>query len=234
MRVSVFEVIRSSASAFETSHTQVEAELLRRALPENAVVLEAGCGRRSRLAQHRDRIARLVGVDRDAVAGRENAALNEFVRADLCAQLPFPDETFDLVYANFVVEHLEDPQAAFREWHRVLRPGGGVVLLTSNASNPYLAAARLLPKRTRVLVKRVGPGAAPDDVCPAVYRANKPKTLDALLASADFEPVEVAYVATLHRYAGERAALAALLRGAERLLPRMRRSTIVGWFRRKA
>jgi hypothetical protein len=30
------------------------------------------------------------------------------------------DATFDLVYANFVVEHLARPYRAFAEWHRVL------------------------------------------------------------------------------------------------------------------
>jgi SAM-dependent methyltransferase len=223
--------VRSSAVPFLTSHTDVEREFLMRALPENATVLEAGCGRRSRLAQHRDRIARIVGVDLDAEAGRENPALDEFVVADLAQPLPFADDTFDLVYANFVVEHLEDPQLTFREWRRVLRPTGSVVLLTSNAANPYLAAARVLPERARLLAKRVGPGAATRDVFPTAYRANRPQTLAGLLASAGLEPVEVAYVATLHRYAGERPGLGAVLRGAERVLPRQRRSTIVGWFR---
>jgi SAM-dependent methyltransferase len=216
---------------FPTSHTEVEAELLARALPANATVLEAGCGRRSRLGEHRDRIARLVGVDLDVEAGRENQAVDEFVAADLGRPLPFPDQSFDLVYANFVIEHLADPAATFREWRRVLRPSGGLILLTSNAANPYLAAGRALPERARLVAKRVGPGVASRDVFPARYRANKPKTLLTLLGAAGFEPVEVAYVATLHRYAGERSALAGLLRAAERVLPAARRSTIVGWFR---
>jgi SAM-dependent methyltransferase len=224
--------LRSPPVPFATSHTDVEAALLARALPENATVLEAGCGRRSRLGEHRGRIAHLVGVDLDVDAGRENRAVDEFVAADLGLPLPFSDESFDLVYANFVVEHLRHPEVTFREWRRILRPSGGLVLLTSNASNPYLAGARVLPERVRVVAKRVGPGVATRDVFPASYRANKPKTLRAMLASAGFQPVELVYVATLHRYAGERPALARLLRGAERVLPASRRSTIVGWFRR--
>ena len=116
----------------------------------------------------------------------------------------------------------------------MLRPGGGLVVLTSNSGNPYLAAARMLPDGARVFAKRIGPGVATRDVFPAHYRANTPNRLLELLAAARFEPVEVAYVATLHRYAGERAALGRLLRGAERILPAARRSTIVGRFRRAA
>jgi SAM-dependent methyltransferase len=212
---------------FETSHTEVEARLLDKALFAGARVLEAGCGRRTRLARRRELIGELVGIDVDESAGTENDALDRFVATDLCARLPFEDASFDLVYANFVVEHLADPRAAFREWRRVLRPGGHSVLLTSNTANPFVRAAALLPQRLRVRLKTRGPGAVEDDVFPAVYRANTPRRLERLMAEAGFVPVDVAYVATLHRYAGPRARLAVALRLAERILPSRLRSTIV-------
>lgn len=216
--------------SFETSHTDVEARLLERALQPRASVLDAGCGRTTRLVASRDSIARLVGVDLDTAAGAENTGLDEFVVAD-CADLPFEDATFDLVYSNFVIEHLESPEAAFQEWRRVLRADGSLVFLTSNRANPYLALARMLPQRTRVAAKRLGPGAAEQDVFPAVYRANTPARLSSLLEAAGLAPVEVHYVATLHRYAGERQLPARLLRMLERVLPPKRRSTIVAWYR---
>jgi ubiquinone/menaquinone biosynthesis C-methylase UbiE len=216
--------------SFETSHTDVEARILERALEPGATVLDAGCGRTTRLAAYRRSISRLVGVDLDAPAGAENKALDEFVVAD-CARLPFEDGSFDLVYSNFVIEHLESPESAFREWRRVLRPGGSLVFLTSNSANPYLAVARMLPQRARVTAKRIGPGAAEQDVFPAVYRANTPARLSALLEAARFVPVKVHYVATLHRYAGARRLLARLLTALERVLPPNRRSTIVAWWR---
>jgi SAM-dependent methyltransferase len=212
---------------FETSHTEVEARLLDTALFAGAEVLEAGCGRRTRLAGRRDMLGALVGIDVDESAGIENEALDRFVVTDLCARLPFEDASFDLVYANFVVEHLTDPQTAFQEWRRVLRPGGRVVLLTSNVANPLIRAAALLPQRLRVRLKGSGPGALEDDVFPAVYRANTPRRLERLLAEAGFVPADVAYVATLHRYAGSRARAAGALRLTERLLPARLRSTIV-------
>jgi SAM-dependent methyltransferase len=206
---------------------------LRQALGPGATVLEAGCGRKTRLARFRDRIDRLVGVDLDESGGRTNAAVDEFAIADLCGTLPFADGTFDLVYANFVVEHLERPPAAFAEWHRVLRPGGSVLVVTSNRSNPLMAAARLLPQGLRTAIKGRGPGAAARDVFPARYRANTPAALTRQLRQAGFAPVRVIPVATLHRYAGERRTAAAVLRAFERGLPPRLRSTIVAWYRRE-
>ena len=223
---------RRGALPFHTSHIEVEADLLQQALGPGASVLEAGCGRTTRLARFRDRIDRLAGVDLDESGGRMNESLDEFAVADLCGTLPFPDGTFDLVYSNFVVEHLERPPAAFAEWHRVLRPGGSVVVVTSNRSNPLMAAARVLPQGLRTAIKGRGPGAAARDVFPARYRANTPGALTGQLGRAGFRPVQVVPVATLHRYAGERRAAAAALRTFERGLPPRLRSTIVAWYRR--
>src|SRR5918999_3705372 len=68
--------------AFETSHTEVEARFLGAALSRDARVLDAGCGRRTRLSAYRSRIAELVGIDLDSSAGRENQALDRFLVAD--------------------------------------------------------------------------------------------------------------------------------------------------------
>ncbi|KAF1984274.1 methyltransferase type 11 [Aulographum hederae CBS 113979] len=40
------------------------------------------------------------------------------------ASLPFPDASFDLVIANHMLYHLDNPDAALKEFARVLRPGG--------------------------------------------------------------------------------------------------------------
>jgi SAM-dependent methyltransferase len=211
----------------ETDHTRAEQRLLDAALQSRAVVLDAGCGRTTRLRDYRDRITRLVGVDVDADAGGTNPYVDEFVHADLDLLLPFDDGTFDLVYANFVVEHLARPDRAFAEWHRVLRPGGTLVLLTSNRANPLMALGDRLPQRLRLSIKRRGAGVAERDVYPARYLANTPEALERAVRSAGFEPVSVEYVGTLHRYGARVPGAATILRAIEAALPDARRSTIV-------
>jgi len=45
------------------------------------------------------------------------------VKADIC-NLPFEKNTFDIVFANHVLEHIEDDKKAMSELFRVLKPGG--------------------------------------------------------------------------------------------------------------
>ncbi|MBL7259002.1 class I SAM-dependent methyltransferase [Paractinoplanes lichenicola] len=49
------------------------------------------------------------------------------LRSD-ATRLPFPDESADLLIANHMLYHLDDPEAGLREFARVLRPGGRLAM----------------------------------------------------------------------------------------------------------
>jgi len=49
---------------------------------------------------------------------------------------PFPDDEFDLVVSNHVVEHVPDVMAFIGELHRITRHGGRIRLLTPHYTNP--------------------------------------------------------------------------------------------------
>jgi SAM-dependent methyltransferase len=51
-----------------------------------------------------------------------------FARGD-AADLPFPDDQFDVVVCRFAMHHMDDPSAAVAEMARVCRPEGGVTLI---------------------------------------------------------------------------------------------------------
>jgi 2-polyprenyl-3-methyl-5-hydroxy-6-metoxy-1,4-benzoquinol methylase len=55
-----------------------------------------------------------------------------WIEADLNGPLPLEDRTVDAVISTEVVEHLENPRAVFREFGRLLRPGGSLLLTTPN------------------------------------------------------------------------------------------------------
>jgi SAM-dependent methyltransferase len=66
------------------------------------------------------------------------------IRAE-AQSLPFPDQSFDIVLGHAVLHHLPDLDAAFAEFHRVLRPGGMIVF----AGEPSRTGDRIAraPKR---------------------------------------------------------------------------------------
>ncbi len=80
-----------------------------------------------------------VDVDRAALAKAERRGL-ETAWADVDEPLPFPDESFDVVVAAEVLEHLRLPERALTEAMRVLRPGG---LLVGSVPNCFRLKSRL-------------------------------------------------------------------------------------------
>jgi len=156
----------------------------------NYVVLDAGCGS-GRVFQHRlagraqtgarRGVRRVVGVD-VTDEQRANPNIDDAVRADLRA-LPLRDASFDLVVMSHVAEHLTEPEQAFRELARVLRPGGRLLLLTPSRWHYVPLVARLLPHRLHVAFNRWR-GVDARDVFPTAYRANTAGRLRALAEGA--------------------------------------------------
>ena len=92
----------------------------------------------------------ITGVDREALwaeKATERAAAaglsGRFKYQAGCAEeLPFPDNSFDMVTCQTVLMHLREPEVALREMLRVLRPGGLVLVTEPNhIVQPVLADA---------------------------------------------------------------------------------------------
>jgi SAM-dependent methyltransferase len=96
-------------------------------------VLDLGC-RDGALTQAYAGGNEIVGVDADREALAEAQKLGIETRwADLDELLPFEDESFDVIVAGELLEHLRDPWRVVAEVHRVLRPGGTFVASVPNA-----------------------------------------------------------------------------------------------------
>jgi ubiquinone/menaquinone biosynthesis C-methylase UbiE len=85
----------------------------------------SGTGALAARAAARGRTVVAVDADPEMVAMSSAAVAGCVVEASL-PDLPFDDDTFDAVTANFVINHVRDPRAAMRELARVTRPGGCV------------------------------------------------------------------------------------------------------------
>ncbi|WP_298067978.1 class I SAM-dependent methyltransferase [uncultured Mailhella sp.] len=88
-------------------------------------VLDAGCGEGEQMYITRTILpdAEITGVDVSCSLIYKD--IGTFVACDLSKdKLPFTDESFDYVYSQHVIEHLEDPLHFIKECKRVLKPGG--------------------------------------------------------------------------------------------------------------
>ncbi|MFJ9576072.1 class I SAM-dependent methyltransferase [Streptomyces sp. NPDC101191] len=104
-------------------------------------VLDVGCGPGTITADLAARVApgRVTAVDAAedvlvkarAVAAERGLGNVEFAVADVHA-LDFPDDSFDIVHAHQVLQHVGDPVQALREMRRVCRPGGVVAARDSD------------------------------------------------------------------------------------------------------
>jgi phosphatidylethanolamine/phosphatidyl-N-methylethanolamine N-methyltransferase len=90
-------------------------------------------------------------------------------------KLTFPSDSFDIVYAPYVISVVPDPVAVAREMHRVCRPGGRIVVLNHFRSKSRVGAW---------LERAIAP------VTP--YLGFKSDLdLPAFLAQADFDPISI-------------------------------------------
>lgn len=154
-------------------------------LNPSATILDLGAGAGIVGAMNfRDVAGRVCGVDLDPRVV-DNPYLDEGLVSD-SGSIPYPDESFDLVFSDNVFEHLEDPAAVLREVHRVLRQGGYLLFKTPNRRHYMPLIARLTPHRFHQFVNRIR-GRAEVDTFPTFYRANSPADVRALAGESGFE-----------------------------------------------
>src|SRR5262245_42864050 len=127
-------------------------ELVRAQLPCKAF-LDAGCGDGRYLAALAPELpARRAGVDlSERILETARARADADFRPASLERLPFADGEFDLVLCSQVIEHVPDAGRAVAELHRVLEPGGKLVISTDNERNTVtraLNAPRNLVVRT--------------------------------------------------------------------------------------
>jgi SAM-dependent methyltransferase len=95
-----------------------------RALPAAyGVMLDYGCGGQPYRQLFSSQVSRYIGAD---VAAAQNTTLDiEFKPEE---PLPLPDSSIDTILANQTLEHVADVDFYLQECHRLLRPGGTLIL----------------------------------------------------------------------------------------------------------
>jgi ubiquinone/menaquinone biosynthesis C-methylase UbiE len=149
-----FAIVHDERSA-RRARREVES-LLGRPLRSGELVLDVGCGT-GWLAAGLRRAApqvRTVGLDLSTgMLGRARAAGAWPLLQSDAQRLPFADASVDLVVSRGVLHHLPDVPTALREWRRVLRPAGAVVV-TSEPTPQVERHGTILVKALLAVLRR--------------------------------------------------------------------------------
>jgi SAM-dependent methyltransferase len=152
-------------------------------LEPNFIVLDLGAGRgeqlyrdpssyRTKLTLIKGKVAKLVGADLDEVV-LENPFLDEAKVIRAGEPYPFSDNTFDLILADCVIEHIDDPIEFASEITRVLKPGGWFCARTPNRWGMIGVFTGLVPNRAHAgLLAKLQHDRQARDVFPTRYRLN--------------------------------------------------------------
>ena len=166
-------------------------------LPRGGKILEVGCGTGGLLAAALRSGLEIEGADvalRWLVVARrrlDDLGLTCPLVAASAERLPHADATFDVVVADSVLEHLDDPLTALIEWARVLRPGGTLLVWSPNryalAVDPHVRLWGLgwLPRRWMPAYVRWRRGGAWPPPCLSVGEARR------IASQAGFDAIEV-------------------------------------------
>jgi ubiquinone/menaquinone biosynthesis C-methylase UbiE len=121
-------------------------------------VLDMGCGPCSITVGLTAAVApgRTVGIDLDPLP----LAGIDVVVGDVMS-LPFPDATFDAMYASALLQHLPDPLGALREARRVARPGAVIGLVDADWDGELLYPTNGVLRRSMDVARKIRKGTSP-------------------------------------------------------------------------
>jgi SAM-dependent methyltransferase len=192
----------SKAIGLDLRHPQVHYGLaLQRYVTPGVRWLDVGCGYQilpdwalSDTAQRElaRPVAMLAGIDVDPRI-KDHPLLTHRV-AGLGGSLPFRDQSFDLVTANMVIEHIQQPEKFLADIHRVLRPGGRFLFHTPNILFWLTFAASLTPEALKKPIIWKLEQRHAEDVFPTHYALNSPWRIERLARNAGFAVEEIIMV----------------------------------------
>ncbi len=100
-------------------------------------LLDVGCGNGDLLRAAQERGWEAEGLDFDPVAVEVGRARGLQVKSGTLASQHYETDAFDAIVMSHVIEHVADPIALLEECHRILKPGGRLLLATPNVDSQF-------------------------------------------------------------------------------------------------
>lgn len=156
-------------------------------------VLDLGAGRaawyeddkcqwRRNIRNLKSKVEKVIAVDVDEAVLENRAADQCLLMKD--GLIPLKDNSVDLIVADFVLEHISNPNAFVTEVNRVLKSGGYFCARTPHKFNYVSIVARLISnKKHSSVLRKVQPTRKEIDIFPTAYLMNQLSTITHLFPS---------------------------------------------------
>ncbi len=150
------------------------------ARPEHTV-LDLGAGRAAWFeddpCKYRKQIQILKGSVNEVIAADIDEVVLENRSSDrnilITEKVPLPDNSVDIIIADYVLEHIQDPEEFVSEVRRILRPKGMFCARTPHKHSYVAIGARMVPNRRHSdCLKSLQPERKSQDVFPTAYKLN--------------------------------------------------------------
>lgn len=133
------ESYRELLAAHDEDYLRHYIALVKRYSPSGAKILDLGCGNGISARELNQAGYDVVGTDISPLFLEDACKWeNERLKYQVCdvLELPYADESFDVICSNELIEHLPDVETALSEMVRVVRSGGKVILSGPNLCSP--------------------------------------------------------------------------------------------------
>lgn len=157
--------------------------LLQKEITQDTVLLDIGCGGDTILPSYKGGVKKGVSIDIQPVFVSKDF---EFIQADV-ENLPFRNNSFDVVSARWVLEHLENSEKCIKEISRVMKENASLIILTPNTYNMTMFFSKIVPYKLKKLLLNKLLLRKEQTIFPTYYRLNSPFKLPKILSSYDLK-----------------------------------------------
>jgi len=173
--------LQSSYRKTKTVHDYYDEELAP-LINKRTVLLDAGCGKKGIMDKYNGRTRFTVGIDLRLEALKVNNSMDYSLKSNV-EKLPFRNGSFNVVICQWVGEHLRKPKMVYKEFARVLKENGHLIIVTNSVYSPIMLASAILPSGFRDKAKeKVFPSEIKEDTFPTYYKCNCKKRCEKVLS----------------------------------------------------